>query len=209
LLTVNGSSSFDTVTVKTDDPIFIGAGVPLMASAASVNPDGIDTAVLSDKQLIPIIEEAVSRWIVSAGLDGIAANLLRSATFTIVDLPGLTIGKTLGNTIMIDTTAAGFGWFIDSAPSDDAEFTRYSDGRLVAPAASAAYGDMDLLTVVMHELGHILGLADVNVDSANVMSDTLATGIRRTEIILNQVSFSAAAYDAKTFQSIRSRLIAD
>jgi hypothetical protein len=37
---------------------------------------------------------------------------------------------------------------------------------------------MDLLTVVMHELGHVLGLPDLGGSSHNLMSETLPTGER-------------------------------
>ena len=42
-------------------------------------------------------------------------------------------------------------------------------------------GKMDLLTVVEHELGHELGLSDVNPTSnpSDLMASTLPTGVRR------------------------------
>jgi hypothetical protein len=208
LLSAKGASSFDTVTVKTDDAAFSAPGSPLMASAASLNPDGLETSVLSSEQLAPIVEEAISRWIEYAKLDSSVQSMLKAVTFTIVDLSGLTLGKTIGNTILIDAFAAGYGWFIDQTPSDDAEFAKGLASNLIAPTTSAAYGDMDLLTVVMHEMGHILGLADV--DSYGVMSGTLATGIRRIESRLNQTALATAipVYDFKTFHAIRRRLVA-
>jgi hypothetical protein len=74
---------------------------------------------------------------------------------------------------------AGYGWFIDAAPWEDGEFTRWTsptEGH--AAAGSAIAGQADLLTVVMHELGHVLGLAHRD-DSMSVMSDTLELGTRR------------------------------
>jgi len=42
---------------------------------------------------------------------------------------------------------------------------------------------MDLLTVVMHELGHVLGFADLSsgMNSADLMFETLSAGVRRAE----------------------------
>ena len=38
---------------------------------------------------------------------------------------------------------------------------------------------MDLLTVVSHELGHMLGLEDVSPSDGSLMSGTLESGLRR------------------------------
>ena len=48
-------------------------------------------------------------------------------------------------------------------------------GDLTAPANSSAANRFDLLTVVMHELGHLLGYGHDD----GVMEDTLAEGTRR------------------------------
>lgn len=66
----------------------------------------------------------------------------------------------------------GFGWFIDSTPEDDEEFT---GGTAVVDSPAA--GRMDLLTAVMHELGHSLGLED-NEPGSDVMEGLLETGTR-------------------------------
>ena len=86
------------------------------------------------------------------------------------DLPGDTLGIAIGNTILIDTNAAGYGWFIDPTPADNSEFMNGS-----APSG------MDLLTVVMHEMGHVLGYGDVYDSSSNIMDGELAAGTRYTD----------------------------
>ena len=55
------------------------------------------------------------------------------------------------------------------------------DGELEANPSSIAYGDMDLLTVVMHEIGHVLGFDDLNPETNPdvLMNDTLDEGVRR------------------------------
>jgi predicted Zn-dependent protease len=47
----------------------------------------------------------------------------------------------------------------------------------MATADSEAAGRMDLLTVVLHELGHVLGLG--HGDEGTLMDDTLSVGTRR------------------------------
>src|SRR5262249_24054422 len=49
-------------------------------------------------------------------------------------------------------------------------------------------GQVDLLTVVEHEMGHLLGLSDVAAGSTNLMSETLAPGMRRA--VDGNVSFA-------------------
>jgi VCBS repeat-containing protein len=123
--------------------------------------------VLTRSSLVPIAAEAVVRWNSSLGNAANNADLAK-VQYRIADLDGATLGIAWRDVIWLDVTAAGNGWFIDSTPADDGEFL---DG--VAPQG------MDLLTVVMHEMGHILGYTDTT-DPGTVMTGTLETGVRIT-----------------------------
>jgi hypothetical protein len=97
-------------------------------------------------------------------------------------LDGALVGWTDEGGITLSPDAAGWGWFVDPAPGPDAVFTTpAADGFRAAPD-SAAWGRMDLLTVVEHELGHELGLNDLDpaAHPADLMAATLPTGTRRT-----------------------------
>ncbi|MDH4157891.1 MAG: matrixin family metalloprotease [candidate division Zixibacteria bacterium] len=190
LLSKDGSSSFDTLTVKTDDPAFRDeSGLLVTASTPQSRGQQRSTQTqLTDDELTPIVQQAIEFWTISYLLDDSGITLLNSVEFQIVDLDGLALGYTSGTTIQIDLDAAGFGWFVDATPADNNEFTLQSDGTLLADPSSPASGKMDLLTVVIHELGHVLGLDDsaINIKSSDVMTPVLTAGTRRLTVELNQ-----------------------
>ena len=83
------------------------------------------------------------------------------------------VGWSLNGVVELDATAAGYGWFVDPTPQSNSEFR---SGH--SPAG------MDLLTVVMHELGHQLGLLDVSNSAhpGDLMDVGLAPGVRRAYV---------------------------
>jgi len=94
-----------------------------------------------------------------------------SVTWKIADLPGNYLGLFSGNSILIDRNGGDWDWFIDLSPADDLEFT--------TPGNQGEQNRMDLLTVVMHELGHLIGL---DHDDEGLMIEALAAGVRRTAL---------------------------
>jgi PKD repeat protein len=69
-----------------------------------------------------------------------------------------TYGTPNAATISIDDDANGVGWFIDTTPLDSSEFsTQLTDTAYKASPESAAAGKYDLLTAILHEMGHALG----------------------------------------------------
>jgi hypothetical protein len=79
------------------------------------------------------------------------------------------LGMASGHTIWLDANAAGWGWFVDATPQDDSEFT--------TPGNPGEQGNMDLLTVLTHEMGHLLGL-EHSAAAGDVMAATLNPGVR-------------------------------
>jgi hypothetical protein len=182
LLAKEGSASFDSVTVRTDDPAF---RTPDDAEAMTAASSQIDpTEELNDlayDQLDPIIAAAVNRWTESTLFDEAMLARLDEVTFLIADLTGDTLALAVDDTVIIDVDAAGHGWFVDDTPYQDTEFMpQNSDEVLTANEPSDAYGDMDLLTVVMHELGHVFGYQDIYAEDneTEIMSATLDEGVR-------------------------------
>ncbi len=93
--------------------------------------------------------------------------------------PNNLLGLAAGHVLWIDRDAAGFGWFVDPTPDSDEEFGLNS-GEFSYPAfgpSGAAAERMDLLTVLAHELGHLLGF-EHDPAPGHLMSETLAPGTR-------------------------------
>jgi hypothetical protein len=155
-----------------------GSGVTVSALNASSVVTNSSASSVTQSELTTIVEEAIARWTKSGLLTTAQIAKLSQVTYVISDLSGSLLGEAIGNVIYIDTNAAGNSWFIDSTASSDEEYTTSSSGDLVA-TTSAAESGIDLLTVVEHELGHVLGLVDLDSVAAGVMSSTLSDGVRR------------------------------
>ena len=157
--------------------ITITAAQGLTVESSAVKPQTADA--LTAGELAPIVAAAESR--LAATLGNQVSTVLAGVSFEIDDLPGGLLGETAGNTIRIDCDGAGYGWFVDPTPADNSEFTASAGSQtLTARKGSPAYNRADLLTTVMHEMGHELGL--VHDDLGDLMSAALPLGVRRTFI---------------------------
>ena len=122
-------------------------------------------------------------WQRSANLSALIASAQQTlAGFT--DLPGTALGQTTGEglsaQITLDTNAAGHNWYIDPTPLDNSDdYLPTSDPTVwKAKAGSAAAGKMDLLSVLLHEYGHALGLEHSGAAS-DFMAASLQPGVRK------------------------------
>jgi hypothetical protein len=88
------------------------------------------------------------------------------------------LGKTQADQIYLDSDAAGHGWFVDSTPASDEEYSISTGGASLA-IDPRAVDRIDLLSVVEHELGHIAGLDDLGAITDNLMSGVIEAGVRR------------------------------
>ena len=130
------------------------------------HPVIVDDGVLSQAELDWLAEAAIQRWI-DAGATPEQVAAMRATAITVTDMNGLYLGASSAGSIRIDSDGAGHGWFLDKSPDEDGEFGG-SGSCLSADAGGPAAGRMDLLTVLMHEIGHQLGLADdFNLNSAD------------------------------------------
>jgi hypothetical protein len=161
------------------------SGSPLRAAGGAVVA-APGTTQLTESALQPLVTEAIARW-ASAGLN--AANLakLTQVQFAVSDLPGSYLGEAEGNLIHIDSNAAGHGWFVDPTPTLNEEFTPSPSNQQLRAIDPRALDRIDLLTVVEHELGHVLGLEDLGAVSDDLMSGVLGVGIRRKASVTDAV----------------------
>ena len=160
------------------------AGAPAAGTAA--------VAPLTLDEIKPIAAAAIARW-AAAGIGPQQLAVLGRATFQIEDLGGSDLAWERQGVITLDRTADGYGWFVDPSPGSDSEF---GPNAVNSPAA----GHIDLLSVVAHEMGHLLGYGEENSDG--VTGEYLAPGVRHVPaaalLTLSPRSGDLAAMSAAT-----------
>ncbi len=132
------------------------------------------TPLLTDAELQAIVEAALVR-LESAGVSAGVLETLAAVPVSIEDLSGGTLGFFTGTTILIDSSTARFGWFVDQTPLDDLEFTEDDLDPVLL-------GRFDLLTVVLHELAHAAGHPHIEGEpesSNHLLLETLPISHRR------------------------------
>jgi hypothetical protein len=149
---------------------------PLLAAGGQ----GPGAAALTPGDLAGVVEAAIDRWSATGlGADDLA--LLNQVTVNIADLPNGQLGSTVGTHIDIDRDAAGHGWYVDPVPGNDREFRHFLGGPELRSRTGASASRMDLLTGVMHEMGHVLGFSNVTMagHAHPLMTASLPAGRRR------------------------------
>ena len=134
----------------------VSVGDTLMA--ASPSNICLNYEFMGAPELEPAVAAAIDAWD-SAGASASQLARMREATFRFDELPGQAIGMAAGSVVVLDTDAAGFGWFADPNRGPDPS-------------------QIDLATVIAHELGHMIRL-DHDLGHDAVMADSLAAGERR------------------------------
>jgi uncharacterized repeat protein (TIGR01451 family) len=136
---------------------------------------------VTQRDLLWLSQGALQRWR-EAGISEEDLARLQTVDFELVILPEGQIASVDSTHIKIDETGAGYGWFFDQTPNEDSEFDVPVPGReLQATEYSPAYGKMDLLTVVMRELGtvYVQGKKKMPKQLRPLMQGTLSPSVRR------------------------------
>jgi ELWxxDGT repeat protein len=151
-------------------------GRALLLAPAVSDAGGSAVAVA---QVESLLDAAVARWS-DAGLAPALLERLGSVEVVVTDLPGAALGRAEGNTVYIDQNAAGYGWFVDLTPDDNAEFAAVASSSGTQSAIDPrAVDSLDLLTTLSHELGHVAGLQDLADSADTLMAGMLSPGQRR------------------------------
>ncbi|MGD8477073.1 MAG: matrixin family metalloprotease, partial [Burkholderiales bacterium] len=181
LMATSGLATFDDAEVKTDDPAFVEAEAGAMMAVEEAAVSGVIHSAPTQAEIDGILGAVISQWIdvLGHGDDRLAA--LGDVKVTVSDLDGTTLAISEGNTITIDSDAAGHGWYVDLSPGSSEEFRiRLDDNVLAAHSQSEGWGGMDLVTVLAHEVGHVLGLHHEEAQDYAVMAGQLDAGTRYT-----------------------------
>ncbi|MEQ1825678.1 MAG: right-handed parallel beta-helix repeat-containing protein [Pirellula sp.] len=144
----------------TNPPAPRGGSPITSALGYRVNGSGTKPAPWTQSELEAIFEQSIGVW-AEAGIDPRELDSLRATPIVVADFGASPyLGKSFADRIEIDDDAAGWGW------------NRHGDEA----------SSMDLMTVILHELGHQLGLEDNHSENGvdSLMQWDLMPGTKRT-----------------------------
>jgi PQQ-like domain len=157
----NGTPA-ENLTSNGSNDVFISALTQTSPQLAVSRGPNVGVVPLTQKQLNAVEAVAINDW-AGAGLPAADIAKIRTVTADITTFGGDNLGaaELNGSEIDIDATADGWGWSVN-------------------PNVPPAAGQINLLTVVEHELGHTIGLDSRFTGNPNdLMYAYLAPGERR------------------------------
>ncbi|UUO08802.1 peptidylprolyl isomerase [Blastopirellula sp. J2-11] len=119
--------------------------------SVGISPPADDVTSLTPEVVQPVLDAAAAKIADAYSQLGVF-NFVITTNFQIVDLPGSQLSYRNNGILYLDIDAAGYGWFVDSTPAQNEEFSSSGVNSWNALAESDADGKIDLLTVILHEL---------------------------------------------------------
>ena len=168
----NGQGGVDsqTITVNVAEALTLLPGAQREADGAIGG-----TVTLAQVEAMGKVAEGI--WD-STGLSQAQISAIDHIAYQVAPLSNGALGLEAGESITISPDAAQYGWYVDATPTSNAEYTSVTATSFVAPTGSDAAGGVDLLTALLHEQGHVLGLDHVS-NPNDLMYANIQEGERR------------------------------
>ena len=127
---------------------------------------GKTTDITGNSSIDDVMDEALGIWQAALGMDqpfdiklvitDLGGTQLGEGQITAVDAQG----RPVAGMITLDDDAAGLGWYSDISTTAFGGSNLEGGVAYTADSGSAAAGHYDLLTVLLHEIGHVAGFTE-------------------------------------------------
>ncbi|MDB5222828.1 MAG: hypothetical protein JWN83_1495 [Chitinophagaceae bacterium] len=164
-----------------------GSACPLLFARGGVGSSGhfINTSAnssysITEKQLQSVVDGALVIW-QKLGLNDTQMKQLRHIQFSIGKTAPGELGNKSDHGIVISINADGKGWFTGAGYSNSLFPNRITANKFITSSHMLPAGHVDLLSCILHEMGHVLGLKDLKekIFSNDFMYAYLTVGERR------------------------------
>jgi hypothetical protein len=173
-ISIDKVSSPDSNSFK----IPLSSSITLQQLLSSHNPNLQNTTVPTWTEFL----QSPTPFNLKIEIQDLPTGQLAEATITGYD----TNNRPNSGTLTLDTDGNSLGWFIDTTPDDNTEFDQTLTTTAYRATTGAASGKYDLLTTILHELGHLNGIIrgntafDTHVQNINGIPTFIDGGITAT-----------------------------